>query len=509
MRGYHARRTAVRDCGRIRRFAPRGANVIRFSKGGLRMAASTGERSGSLAYTDDPYHVTAEAIMEPPVGWAHSLRHLGPGLILSASIVGSGELIATTALGAQAGFALLWLVIFSTLVKVAVQIELARWTISTGQPALTGYNKVPPRIGPIGWINVLWVIMALSKILQLGGIVGGVAVAFSILLPIGGDPLGATSITVWTVIVAVGSILLLYSNRYSLIERGAVFLVVIFSFLTILVAFGLPFTPFAFSSADIMSGLTFAIPAGAVGAAVAMFGITGVGADEITFYTYWCVEKGYARHIGPADGSEEWVRRANGWISVMYKDAFVSWVIYTFGTLAFFLMGAAVLHPQGLAPEGNDMITTLSRMYTDTLGEWAAVLFLIGAIAVLGSTLWAGIPSWARMYTNLLSVVGVLDWQDPITRTRWIRGFTVALPIIWGIAYLFIQSPVIMVQIGGVMTGVFLLGVVVAVWYLRQTEIDPRLYGGGLFNALLIVSSIAIAVLGLYTAASALGLING
>ena len=26
-----------------------------------------------------------------------------------------------------------------------------------------------------------------------------------------------------------------------------------------------------------------------------MFGITGVGADEITFYTYWCVEKGYAR----------------------------------------------------------------------------------------------------------------------------------------------------------------------------------------------------------------------
>jgi Mn2+/Fe2+ NRAMP family transporter len=472
------------------------------------MATSTGEiRPGSLAYTDDPYHVTAEGIMEPPVGWAHSLRHLGPGLILSASIVGSGELIATTALGAQAGFALLWMVIFSTLVKVAVQIELARWTISTGQPALTGYNKVPPKLGPIGWINVLWVIMALSKILQLGGIVGGVAVALSVMLPLGGDPLGGLSLTIWTIVVAVGSIALLYSNRYSLIERGAVFLVVIFSFVTILIAFGLPFTPFAFSMEDIASGLTLAIPAGAVGAAVAMFGITGVGADEITFYTYWCVEKGYAQHIGPADGSDEWVRRANGWISVMYKDAFVSWIIYTFGTIAFFLMGAAVLHPQGLVPEGNDLITTLSRMYTDTMGEWAAILFLIGAIAVLGSTLWAGIPSWARMYTNFLSVLGVLDWQDAITRTRWIRGFTVALPIIWAIAYLFIQSPVVMVQIGGVMTGVFLLGVVVAVWYLRNTEIDPRLYGGGLFNALLIVSSIAIAVLGLYTAAKALGII--
>src|SRR5919106_1603280 len=103
----------------------------------------------------------------------------------------------------------------------------------------------------------------------------------------------------------------------------------------------------------------------------------------------------------------------------MYKDAFVSWIIYTFGTLAFFIMGAAVLHPQGLSPKGNEMITTLSRMYTDTLGEWASILFLVGAIAVLGSTLWAAIPSWARMYTNLLAEVGLIDWHDTETRLRW------------------------------------------------------------------------------------------
>ena len=71
----------------------------------------------------DPYTLTADGIKEPPVGWRASMRYFGPGLILSASIVGSGELIATTALGAQAGFVLLWLVIVSTLVKVAVQIE--------------------------------------------------------------------------------------------------------------------------------------------------------------------------------------------------------------------------------------------------------------------------------------------------------------------------------------------------------------------------------------------------
>ena len=75
---------------------------------------------------DDAYHLTPEGMQEPPRGWGQSLRYFGPGLILSASIVGSGELIATTTLGAQAGFAILWMVIFSTLVKVAVQVEFAR-----------------------------------------------------------------------------------------------------------------------------------------------------------------------------------------------------------------------------------------------------------------------------------------------------------------------------------------------------------------------------------------------
>lgn len=454
----------------------------------------------------DPYTLTPEGIKDPPVGWRASFRYLGPGLILSASIVGSGELIATTTLGAEVGFALLWLVIFSTLVKVAVQVELARWTIATGQPALTGYNRVPPRIGRMGWVNVLWMVLALTKLLQLGGIIGGTAVAFSILLPFGPDPLAFQSLLIWTSMLALGSIALLWTNSYRLIERGAVLLVVIFTFVTVGIALGLPFTPFAYGAGDVAGGLTFLIPAGAVGAAIAMFGITGVGADEITFYTYWCIEKGYARWAGPNDGSEAWVRRANGWIRVMYKDAFVSWLVYTFGTLAFYLMGAAVLNPQGLVPEGNGMITTLSRIYTDVLGEWASIVFLIGAIAVLGSTMWAAVPSWSRMYVNLLATMGVLDWQDPVARLRWIRIFTVSLPLLWAAVYLTIQSPVVMVQIGGVMTGIFLVATVVAVWYLRSTETDPRLRGGSAFNTLLVVSSLAIGLLGVYTLLEAFGL---
>ena len=458
---------------------------------------------------DDPYLVTAEGIKDPPKGWLQSLRYLGPGLILSASIVGSGELIATTTLGAQVGFALLWLVLFSCAVKVALQLEIARWTIATGTPALVGYNRVPPVFGRIGWITVFWVILMLAKILQSGGIVSGTAVALSLMIPIGGDGLSATSIAVWHGIVVAGSIALLFSGSYNVVERGAFVLVVMFSIVTILIAFGLPLTPFGYTGADVLTGLAFTIPAGAIGAALAMFGITGVGADEITTYNYWCLEKGYARWTGPNDGSDAWLRRAKGWIGVMYKDAFLSMVIYTISTIAFYLMGAAVLHRQGLVPGGaNEMITTLARMYTDTLGPWAYWMFLIGAVAVLGSTLWVAIPSQSRMFANFLAVVGVFDWNDYARRVNWIRIFTVLLPIVWAAASLLIQAPVMMVQIGGVMTGVFLLAVTVAAWYLRKTETDSRTWGGTGFSIALILSSAAIGLLAVYTVVSTLGLVS-
>ncbi|WP_309130619.1 Nramp family divalent metal transporter [Brevibacterium sp.] len=469
------------------------------------MSYSPGATDKQSTAPNDPYTLRAEDIKEPPKGWVGSLKYLGPGIITSASIVGSGELIATTALGAQAGFVLLWMVVLSTTVKVAVQVELARWTITTGEPGLTGFNRVPPRFGRTGWISFLWLLMALSKIVQMGGIVGGTAAAMSIMIPIGSDPLSPLSLGVWTAIIVIGSIAMLWSNRYGLIERIATVLIVTFSIATIGLALSLPFTPFPYGLSDVAGGLTFHLPLGMIGIAVAMFGLTGVGADEIAFYTYWCVEKGYARYTGPNDGSQEWVDRANGWIGVMQKDAFISWIIYTLGTIAFYIMGAAVLHPQGLIPEGNEMITTLSQMYTDAIGSWAGVIFLICAVAVLGSTLWAAIPSHARMWTNFLANTGVLDWKDPSARNRWLRFFTVLLPVLWGILFLVVSSPVVMITIGGIATGIFLLAVVIGTWYLRRTETDDRVKGGRGFAVFLVISSVAIGLVGVYTALNALG----
>ena len=77
---------------------------------------------------------------------------------------------------------------------------------------------------------------------------------------------------------------------------------------------------------------------------MAAFGIIGVGADELIAYPYWCLEKGYARFTGPRSEDRPWVQRAHGWIRVMTYDACLSMVIYTTATVAFYLLGATVLH---------------------------------------------------------------------------------------------------------------------------------------------------------------------
>src|SRR5215471_7562246 len=99
------------------------------------------ENSDRVAF--DPYALPPEAIEDPPSSIWTALRKIGPGIILAGTIVGSGELILTTGLGAKNGFIFLWLILFSCVIKVFVQIELGRYAISSGKPTLTAFNELP------------------------------------------------------------------------------------------------------------------------------------------------------------------------------------------------------------------------------------------------------------------------------------------------------------------------------------------------------------------------------
>src|SRR5687767_15902648 len=86
-------------------------------------------------------------IADAPIGWRRTISHLGPSLIISAAIVGSGELIVTPKVGAANGFSLLWFVLLACIVKVFVQIELARIAIVERVTTLEAMNTVPGQIG--------------------------------------------------------------------------------------------------------------------------------------------------------------------------------------------------------------------------------------------------------------------------------------------------------------------------------------------------------------------------
>lgn len=444
----------------------------------------------------DPYVLDPSKIREPPQGWAPSMRFLGPGMITSAAVVGSGELITATTLGARVGFILLWLVFVSTFVKVAVQIELARWSISTGQPGIPGYDHVPPKILGRGWISYLAILMFLQFVTSQAGVFGAAGLALAILMPIDGDPTSAASVGFWVLVMVAIAIAIHFSNRYGIVERVSTVLVVLVTFAVVVMVFGIQVTPFAWTAGELASGMTFQLAAGTMGVALGMFGLTGVGAGEITSYSFWCVEKGYAAWTGPNDGSDEWAERARGWISVMKKDAWISWVIYTLSTAAFYILGAAVLRPQNLAPTGNDVIRVLSRIFTDTVGEWVGVVFLVFAAVALFKTILANVPSLSRQIAAALAIFGAFDWADASARARWMRVLMVVMPIMWGVLAVIVSSPLQLVILGGILNALYLMAVSIATLYLSFTETDRRIKDGSLFTVYLVVSAIAVFAVG-------------
>jgi len=443
----------------------------------------------------DPYVVSPGAVETPPPSIPSALRRIGPGMVLAASIVGSGELIATTTLGAQVGFTALWIILVSCAIKPVVQGELGRYTIATGHTGLEGFNRIPgPRLG-VSWLVWAWGIMVLLTLLQVGGMYGGVAQVLHLLVP-------PISVNVWVGVCLALTIAVLVGGGYTRIEKLALVKVGFFSLLTVCAAAVLLRRPGAITTADLAGGLSFHLPAAGLATAMAVFGITGVGATELVQYPYWCVEKGYARCVGPRDGTAAWVARARGWLRVMHLDIICSMIIYTLATVAFYLLGAGVLHRIGLVPAQRDTIQVLSRLYTETLGDWALWFFYAGAVITLYGTIFASTAAHSRLFADAVRVAGVYARDDAAARRRWRNGFLVALACIPPIFYWFIESPVQMVLAGGLAQAAMLPLIGMAAIYLRHRHVPKDIQPAVGTTVLLWVATIVMTAFAVYYAST-------
>lgn len=425
-----------------------------------------------------------------PTHWLGILRQIGPGLIISAVIVGSGELIVTPKLGATVGIKLLWFILLGCLIKVFVQIELGRYAISKGLTTLEAMNTIPgPRL-IVSWLVWLWAIMYVALVFQVAGMVGALASVFS---------LAGIAVSKSILAIAVGAVTaaLLVIGRYRMVEFLSTLMVVMFTICTLVAVGALQRTEYALTSAQIIEGLRFELP-DKFTTAFAAFGIIGVGASELIYYPYWCLEKGYAKNVGPHDPSPEWLARAKGWLRVMHVDAFVCFLIYTTATLAFYVLGATVLHAKGLVVEDSKMIETLSHMYRETFGQWSFSLFLVGAFAVLYSTVFGATASNARLLADALSLFGVTKYRNAEERARMVRICCVILPCAFVTVFLVYGAPVSLVFVGAIAQGMMLPFLAFAALYFRYRQVDERLRPGIVWTGFLWLAAVAMGAVGAY-----------
>jgi Mn2+/Fe2+ NRAMP family transporter len=510
-------------------------------------------------------------VRDPPRTLGGTLRTLGPGLVLAGSIVGSGELIAATLTGAKAGFIFLGLIIFGCVIKVFVQVEIARYAISSGKTSLEALNETPgPRASftwrgrkvQANWIVIFWCATMIAGLGQLGGIVGGVGQAMAISLPLTsrgeefnraaeakaqaqilkkqieamtsdapGRPAAMAELDRreqayagyeftsrppddkwWAVILAVVASILLMRGSFGFIEAFSAILVASFTLVTIGNLFALQsHEAWSIKAANLHEGLGLSFLSSGtdkLGLALATFGIIGVGASEIVAYPYWCLEKGYGRWTGPRDESENWLRRARGWMRVLQWDAWASMVVYTFCTVVFYLLGAAVLSRLGLVPEKQDLIRTLSAMYLPVFGGWAQTVFLFGAFAVLFSTFFVSNAGKARMFTDVTRVTGVLE-MDEARRQKGVRLLGGLLPMVCVLVYIVWPNPARLVVFSGMMQSLLLPMLGVGILWFRYRRIDPRLAPGRLWDVFLWISFLSFVVIGVYLAWTRLGKLLG
>ncbi len=437
----------------------------------------------------NPYARPAEAIREPPVGFKATLRFLGPSFILIGSIVGSGELILTTSLGAQVGFAGLWFILFSCVVKTIVQAELGRYTISSGDTCLEAFNRLPGPRWRVGWFVWLWIVWQIPGLITGSAILGSTGQVLSTAFPV------LNQVT-WGLILAGVTVAILLGGKYSLLEKMSTFMVISFSIITVLGAVALQFTQNAVSWQDALLGLRVQLaplvaPA-VIASVVAAFAGTGVSGGELMSYTYWCVEKGYARYAGEPDQTEAWTRRARGWVRVMQFDVWLATVIFTSTTIAFYWLGAGVLHSKGLRPADNQMIAMLQNLYTESLGPWSAGLFLVGGFFVLYSTIFSGTAGTTRLYADVLGVLKLVDFADFQARLKWIRIFTVAVPLIHSVVFAAHVKPHTVLTIGSLASGMLIPILAMGTIWLRYYGTDRRIAPTRLTDVMLWICTACI-----------------
>lgn len=313
------------------------------------------------------------------------MSKFGPGFLVTAAFIGPGTVTTATLAGANYGYTLLWVVLFSVIATVTLQEMAARLGIVT-QKGLTEaiHDSIP--ILPLRILALILVVCAIgigNTAYQAGNFTGA---AMGLQQIMGGE------LALWVVAIAIFASALLATGLYSVIRNMLTLLVVIMS-----VVFVVTLWLAKPDLSEILAGLfTPGIPSGGLLTTIALIGTTIV---PYNLFLHASVAKQVLPHQ-QHNGRAQYVFNRD--ISRVRKDSVLAIGIGGIITLAIVCTSAATFFAQGIAPNTQNLAVQLEPL----LGEHARLFFAAGLLS-------AGITSavtapLAAAYT----ICAVFGWSD-------------------------------------------------------------------------------------------------
>lgn len=344
------------------------------------------------------------------------IKRIGPGLIATGIVIGPGAVTTSAMLGANYGYALIWLIFPIIFMGITFMMVTNRLAITTGLPTIHAIRKY---YGPVASAVVGIAVFMACLFFTMGNISGtgaGMNLIFGINWKIGS-----------LIMIVIVFYCYFAKNVYSRVEKliTACILVMILSFYITLIGVGGP------SEGELATGLfSFKIPEGSLATALAFIS-TNAAVTAGIYNTYLGKEK-------------KW-NKEDLFNGVMFTDALVHVISVVLISGAIILVGAIVLHPQGLSISAP---AQLAALLVPIVGN--AATYIMG-IALVG----AGFSSLLANTQRGMVLLGAGFNKEVGLETKFIRiGCLVCLVIAMAICYSYGGSPTQLILMANVATSI-------------------------------------------------------
>ncbi|MFJ9039304.1 Nramp family divalent metal transporter [Streptomyces sp. NPDC102406] len=405
-----------------------------------------------------------------------SWKYIGPGIVVAATGVGAGDLVATLVAGSNFGYTLLWAAVLGCLVKISLAEAAGRWHLATGRTLFDGWASLGRWTT---WFFVIYVV--------IWGFVYGAAAMSSSALPLQAlfpDVFPADwSIKPWAILCGLVGLVFVWFNKYDVFEKVMTVLVGVMFVVTVYLAVRV--TP---NLGDAFAGLLPVLPDEEDSILNTLGLIGGVGGTiTLAAYGYWVNAKGWTN---------------TSWMKVMRLDNRVAYITTGVFVVAMLFVGAELLHASHTAiASGDKGLLDLTRILETEYGTATAKLFLIGFFATSFTSLigvWHGVSLMFADFVERYRAARVTG--EEVARGDRERGWPFRVYLLWltfpPIILLFQGQPFRLVILYGVLGAAFMPFLALTLIWLLNTPRTPREWRNGwLSNGMLVIAGLLFVVL--------------